>query len=210
MLSQRGSAVCAVRANDVSGPSGSSEGKVENPLQKGLQRSIASMKLTLVTHLSIEECQHLLADSRIFEGRRLRGDTLSGGALDRVNPIEFRVKWRWGPLHPFLFAATLARDGESTKIEGRLMPMPWFEAISVLPVAFPELFFLAPLLGLAVLLAIALRCCMSSLATWLLATVITITGIVLMIVAGKRLYRQAQDDVLRFLQDVAHAAPRQI
>ncbi len=168
------------------------------------------MKLALVTHLTIEECQQLLADPRTFEGRRLRGDTLSGGALDRVNPFEFRVKWRWGPLHPFVFVASLTRDGGMTRFEGRLTPHGLFEAMPLLPVVFPELIILAPLIGLAVFFAFALRCCMSPLATWFLAGAIILAGIASMIVGGRRLYRQAPDDVLRFLQDAVHASPRRI
>lgn len=166
------------------------------------------MKLVLVTRLTMKECQQLFADPRTFRNKRLRGDTLSGGALDRVNPLEFRMKWRWGPLHPFLFVATLTHDGGMTRFEGRLTPHPLFDAMSFLPVGFPELFILTPLIGLAWLLAFVLHCCMPPLVTWFLAVAIILAGIASTIIGGRRLYRRAQEDVLRFLHDAAHASPR--
>jgi hypothetical protein len=171
------------------------------------------MKLALVTHLTIGKCQQLLADPRTFEGSRLRGDTFSGGALDLVNPFEFRMKWLWGPLHPFLFVATLTRVGEMTRIEGRIAPHFLFEAMSFLPVVFPELIILilfVSFVGLAMFLAFALRYWVSPLATWFPAAGIILAGVASMIVAGRRLYRQAQNDVLRFLQDAFGASPQRI
>jgi hypothetical protein len=171
---------------------------------------IVPMKLALVTHLTIDKCQQLLADPRTFEGSRLRGDTFSGGALDLVNPSEFRVKWRWGPFHPFLFAATLTRDEGMTRIEGRLTPHFLFEVMSLVPVVSPELIILiifVSFMGLTMFLAFALRYLMSPLATWFLAAGIILAGMASMIVAGRRLYRHAQNDVLRLLQDAFCASP---
>ncbi len=124
------------------------------------------MKLTLLTHLSIEECQKRLADPQTFEGTRLRGDALAGAAIDRVSPYELRVKWRWGPLYPFFFAATMRRAGETTGIDGRLSPHPLLEAALGLSVFFPE-WIILPLAGLAMLFAFALGCCAST--SWFLA-----------------------------------------
>src|SRR2546426_2906501 len=165
----------------------------------------AKMKQSWATPLIIEECQRRLADPRTCEGTRFRGDTWSGQALDLVNPLEFRMKWRWGPLHPFLFVATLTRRGGRTGIEGKLAPHPLLEAAWGVSIFLPELIILT-LAGLAVLLAFALRCCVSTLASWLIAGVIVLAGIASITVGSKRLGRRAQDDATRFLHDALGAS----
>lgn len=163
------------------------------------------MRVTLLTHLSIEECQKRLADPQAFEGTRLRGDALAGAAIDRVSPYELRVKWRWGPLYPFFFAATMRRAGETTGIEGRLSPHQLLEAALGLSAFFPE-WIILPLAGLAVLFTFALGCC--AYMSWFLAAASILAGFSSMILGGRRLYRRAERDVLRVLHDTIHASPK--
>jgi hypothetical protein len=167
------------------------------------------MRLSLVSPLTIEECQRRLSDPRTFEDTRFRGDTWSGGALDLLLSHQFRLRLRWGPVCPVLIVGTLTRGSEGgTGIEGRLEPHPLLEGALILSlflsVIFPgDVLVILALVGLAELLVL-LGC--APLASWILAAVILLVGIASMIVGGKRLNRQAQDQAVCFLQGAIRAS----